>query len=521
MLRLPLFQRLPRRLLSRPRHVVLPQLLGRSSFLLGPRRMSSPPKRVTKPPSEDFLKKFDEEPLTYDASYAFGYAPIKLGDRVGPEDRFEVVFKLGWGMFGTIWMVKDHKQDRYLALKVLTSYGTYLVRGQIEGLPTLDEPDILRRISQPTSAPGAPHCLQLIDQFFITKDQNDHLCLLTEVLGLSMDAVQTTITLNGGFPSVLAKLFVHQLCLALDYLHSDCRVVHTDLKPSNMLLSFDKQVTDSLIQACFEERPAHTYPVRNIDGVDTVTVKSQSLPIPSNEVVHPLQYSIKLADFGSAQFLDKRRTDKLQPVRLRAPEVVLGLPWDEKIDIWSVGCIAFEWLVGNPLFRAQGTVQWTEEDDLLGGHLETHNSDHFPPQMVSASTRGAHFLNADGTLRNIPQGMRKQPQQRNRHGGIVHRTMHSFRSQRPSLGIGATGSLDNVFSSLFRLCSCRLTYMVCAFLVWSMHVEGLKMLRSIRGPYHKRDCVLGRPRGLCSWIRIRCAMTQVMVYPGGQCNVQT
>lgn len=46
-----------------------------------------------------------------------------------------------------------------------------------------------------------------------------------------------------------------------------------------------------------------------------------------------------LCDFGSAVFTDKLHECDAQPAIYRAPEVILGIPWDHKIDIWNVGCL--------------------------------------------------------------------------------------------------------------------------------------------------------------------------------------
>ena len=41
----------------------------------------------------------------------------------------------------------------------------------------------------------------------------------------------------------------------------------------------------------------------------------------------------------AAEFIENKTTDLISPEDLRAPEVVLGLPWDEHVDIWSFGCL--------------------------------------------------------------------------------------------------------------------------------------------------------------------------------------
>lgn len=65
-------------------------------------------------------------------------------------------------------------------------------------------------------------------------------------------------------------------------------------------------------------------------------------PVPTTFMKPPKDYKnidIRLADFGQARQESEQNTDQVQPKKLRAPEVILGLKWDSKIDIWSVACV--------------------------------------------------------------------------------------------------------------------------------------------------------------------------------------
>lgn len=58
-----------------------------------------------------------------------------------------------------------------------------------------------------------------------------------------------------------------------------------------------------------------------------------------------------MIDFGSCVCKQDTRNSYVQSRWYRAPEVMLGLPWDSKIDIWSLGCLLAELLLGYPIFH--------------------------------------------------------------------------------------------------------------------------------------------------------------------------
>lgn len=56
---------------------------------------------------------------------------------------------------------------------------------------------------------------------------------------------------------------------------------------------------------------------------------------------------VKVIDLGSSCFETDHLCSYVQSRSYRAPEVILGLPYDKKIDIWSLGCILAELCTGN------------------------------------------------------------------------------------------------------------------------------------------------------------------------------
>lgn len=70
-------------------------------------------------------------------------------------------------------------------------------------------------------------------------------------------------------------------------------------------------------------------------------------------LVDPMRqpYRVKVIDFGSASHVSKAVCNTyLQSRYYRAPEIILGLPYCEAIDMWSLGCVVAELFLGWPLY---------------------------------------------------------------------------------------------------------------------------------------------------------------------------
>ena len=61
-------------------------------------------------------------------------------------------------------------------------------------------------------------------------------------------------------------------------------------------------------------------------------------------------YHLKIIDLGSSCYKDQIMYTYIQSRFYRAPEIILGIGYDQKIDIWSVGCICIELFLGLPIF---------------------------------------------------------------------------------------------------------------------------------------------------------------------------
>ncbi|KAK5169859.1 uncharacterized protein LTR77_005837 [Saxophila tyrrhenica] len=92
---------------------------------------------------------------------------------------------------------------------------------------------------------------------------------------------------------------------------------------------------------------------------------------------------VALADWGVASWGNKHLTEIIQPDRLRAPEVMLRVPWDKSVDFWKLACLMPELIFGQLMFTAGGMKY------SLKFHLDEINAllGAFPSHMLAESPR--------------------------------------------------------------------------------------------------------------------------------------
>ncbi|CCX08292.1 Similar to Serine/threonine-protein kinase SKY1; acc. no. Q03656 [Pyronema omphalodes CBS 100304] len=175
---------------------------------------------------EDETNTADEE--DYEDYCEGGYHPVQVGETF-KEGRYEVIRKLGWGHFSTVWLSRDNQCGRHVALKVVRSASHYTETA-------LDEIKLLKRIvSANPDHPGKAHVVQLLDSFEHKGPNGTHVCMVFEVLGENLLGLIKRYK-HRGIPMALVKQITKQVLLGLDYMHRECEIIHTDLKPENVLI---------------------------------------------------------------------------------------------------------------------------------------------------------------------------------------------------------------------------------------------------------------------------------------------
>ncbi|KAL3457560.1 protein kinase [Aspergillus heterothallicus] len=325
-----------------------------------------------------------EEPDFYKAG---GFHPICLGDTF-QKDQYTILRKLGYGQYSTVWLAKDSKHEKYVALKI--------VRADCYGGPNdIFEREVLAKVSEisrQSSHQGARCVSQLLDQFKHTGPNGEHVCLVFDVLGHHL-GFQAAKYAGGKIPIKAVKTITRQLLLGLDFLHRECKIIHTDLKPANILLELEN--ASRTISQYLSDVPVRTEP----QG----TVKTPLREVITTPLVSEMSnIQAKIIDLGVASWRDHHLSEMIQSPALRAPEVMIGAPWDTPVDIWSLGCLVIEFVQGIVLFsgEASPTGKWMADDDRLAKIMEVLGP--FPAQFMDKGTRAEDFFDKQGNLLRIP-----------------------------------------------------------------------------------------------------------------------
>lgn len=190
---------------------------------------------------EDVYTSEEEEQESREDYGKGGYHPVEIGNLF--LNRYHVTRKLGWGHFSTVWLCWDLEDKRYVALKIVKSASHFTETAK-------DEIKILRAVRDgDPSNPRRNKTVQLLNDFKITGVNGNHVCMVFEVLGHNLLKLILK-SYYRGIPLANVKSITRQVLEGLDYLHTECKIIHTDIKPENVLLCVDEsQIRKMAVEA--------------------------------------------------------------------------------------------------------------------------------------------------------------------------------------------------------------------------------------------------------------------------------
>mmetsp|Transcript_8618 Transcript_8618/g.14800 ORF Transcript_8618/g.14800 Transcript_8618/m.14800 type:complete len:405 (-) Transcript_8618:1243-2457(-) len=212
---------------------------------------------------------------------------------------------VGNGSFGVVFQATCLETGETVAIKKVLQDKRFKNR-ELQIMKMVDHPNIVR----------LKHCF-----YSHTEKDETYLHLVLEYVPDTVYRISKHYAKNNQrMPNIFVKLYAYQMCRALGWIHRT-GICHRDIKPQNLL-------------------------------VNTET------------------HQLKLCDFGSAKVLVKGEPNisYICSRYYRAPELIFGATdYTAAIDVWSVGCVVAELLLGQPLFPGEsGVDQLVEIIKVLG-----------------------------------------------------------------------------------------------------------------------------------------------------------
>lgn len=155
-----------------------------------------------------------------------GYHPIIIGDYL--HDRYRIVHKLGFGGYSTIWLARDERADRYVAVKILIADGksreSNMLRQQNSG-------------NMNNRHPGKDIIRPILDEFAIEGPNGEHQCFVTAPASISLSGAREA-SYERLFQLPVARAIVAQLVQVVAFLHTH-GIVHAGVSFFWVGLVFD------------------------------------------------------------------------------------------------------------------------------------------------------------------------------------------------------------------------------------------------------------------------------------------
>ncbi|XP_033942509.1 SRSF protein kinase 1a isoform X2 [Pseudochaenichthys georgianus] len=254
---------------------------------------------------EEILGSDDEEQEDPNDYCKGGYHSVKVGDLYN--GKYHVIRKLGWGHFSTVWLAWDVQVKRFVAMKVVKSAEHYTETA-------VDEIKLLRSVrnSDPND-PNREMVVQMVDDFKISGINGTHVCMVFEVLGHHL--LKWIIKSNyQGLPLPCVKSIIRQVLQGLDYLHTKCQIIHTDIKPENILMSVDEPYVRKLAAEATEWQRAGAPPPSG-SAISTAPAPKQVVKMSKNKKKKLKKKQKRQAELLEKCILDLEEMEKTTETR--------------------------------------------------------------------------------------------------------------------------------------------------------------------------------------------------------------
>jgi serine/threonine protein kinase len=327
---------------------------------------------------------------------------------------YTLIEKIGFGSYSSVWLAFSIKRKDYFAVKIQNceDYEEGLEELKIlKKIKELENNDLIKLIEgfEISKKETINKKIKKGRKTFNKKviEINKFICMILPLKACSTYSLIKEGRFKYGLPDNLMYLVTNSILSSIYDLHYKLKICHTDLKPENFLIDglslklselideynkyniiekYNKDLDEEIRSKSFNlNNVEHKNKIRKIKSnvlkkihkniLDNMNLlnndseyndledsENESQDSDSNEEVKEIiddnflkSPKFCLTDFGSSIKIKDLGNDEIQTRYYRAPEVILENTYNEKIDIWSIGCVLYELFTGIILFDPDKT----------------------------------------------------------------------------------------------------------------------------------------------------------------------
>jgi serine/threonine protein kinase len=302
--------------------------------------------------------------------------------------RYICIKLLGSGTFSKVWMCYCIITKQFYAIKLQTDEYQEQVELEIK---------CLKKIKKNNSKYGNKYINNIINDFKIEIDENIYYGIVTELLGKSLDQVLEQPRYKKGIEYKLVRKIMYQIIHGVKSINQS-GFIHTDLKPDNILLTQLDSKDTKIIREI--KKIKHKKIISDPEKYIIPIVENAELyQNNDNQELDYQSLSIKITDFGGYRDITEKEVYNVQTRGYRAPEITLHYLFNKQCDVWSIGCIQSELLLGNNLFSQSGN----DKKDLNKNFFIKLITAIGPVPNNMITSYGNFYFRKDGTLKTFGQ----------------------------------------------------------------------------------------------------------------------
>ena len=344
---------------------------------------------------------------------------MNFGDIVN--GKYVLIKKIGYGTFSTVWLgylLNSTTEQKYYAIKI-HHQDDYDVGSK--------EREFLLKLKS-LKCDNFVTLHECFDYMPLNSDSKiPSVCFVFDLMACSMHNVTALEKYSDGIDEGIVLSIIKQITTVLEKLKS-IGYLYTDIRAENILVQTrDKRMEkfcelfdainfdNSWKQMCIQLCDKHNYNltkkkhksdfnkkkrvvckeiIQNI--TDTIAKELSGI---SKDIELTMDTKFFLTDFGSVKKNHKHNDDfNIQTRDYRAPEVLLEQEYTYKVDVWSIGCIMFEFLTGERMIRPDKFKGYSVDFNHIFWLVELFGQ--FPKSIAKNSKYGEKFFYTNGKFKN-------------------------------------------------------------------------------------------------------------------------